>query len=121
MKYLLDQGLPRSAASLLREAEVDAIHTGECGLAKASDSTILGFARENNYVVVTYDADFHMLMALSREIQPSVIRIRIERLKYYELKELILLVQDCCQEDIEKGALVSVTEERIRLRLLPIF
>ena len=37
MKLLLDQGLPRSAAELLRQKGLDAVHTGECGLSVASD------------------------------------------------------------------------------------
>ena len=41
MKLLLDQGLPRSAAGLLRNAGFDAVHTGEIGLARAEDAVIL--------------------------------------------------------------------------------
>ncbi len=41
MKLLLDQGLPRSAASLLREAEIDTVHTGEIGYATAEDAMIM--------------------------------------------------------------------------------
>jgi predicted nuclease of predicted toxin-antitoxin system len=41
MKVLLDQGLPRSAAKLLRDAGIDAVHAGECGLATSTDAEIL--------------------------------------------------------------------------------
>ena len=41
MKLLLDQGLPRSTAELLRQSGLDAVHTGECGLSVASDDEIL--------------------------------------------------------------------------------
>jgi predicted nuclease of predicted toxin-antitoxin system len=37
MKLLLDQSLPRSAAALLRQAGIDAVHTAEIGLATAED------------------------------------------------------------------------------------
>ena len=37
MKLLLDQGLPRSAASLLRDVGIDTLHFGEIGLAAATD------------------------------------------------------------------------------------
>lgn len=45
MKLLLDQGLPRSAADLLRKTGVDTVHVGEIGLAMAEDAAILEEAR----------------------------------------------------------------------------
>jgi predicted nuclease of predicted toxin-antitoxin system len=65
MKLLLDQGIPRSAALLLRETGVDAVHTGEIGYATAEDAAIIERARQEERVVVTLDADFHTLLALS--------------------------------------------------------
>nr|WP_258003931.1 DUF5615 family PIN-like protein [Fischerella thermalis] len=41
MKLLLDQGLPRSAATLLSEAGIDAVHVAEIGLSAADDRDIL--------------------------------------------------------------------------------
>jgi len=41
MKVLLDQGKPRSAAALLRNAGHDVIHTAEIGMAEAEDEEIL--------------------------------------------------------------------------------
>lgn len=81
MKFLLDQGLPRSTASLLRDTGIDTVHTGEIGLATAVDSDILQHAQRESRVVVTLDADFHALLALSGASTPSVIRIRIEGLR----------------------------------------
>ena len=80
MRLLLDQGLPRSAARLLREAGVDTVHVGEIGYSDADDASILKRARDEERTVVTFDADFHALLALSRATSPSVIRIRIEGL-----------------------------------------
>jgi predicted nuclease of predicted toxin-antitoxin system len=61
MKFLLDQGLPRSTALLLllRKNNVDALHVGELGLASASDAKILEFGLLEHRVLVTLDADFH--------------------------------------------------------------
>lgn len=53
MKLLLDQGLPRSAASLLRSRGHDAVHTGEIGLATAEDAVILAIANQEGRVVFT--------------------------------------------------------------------
>ena len=81
MKLLLDQGLPRSAAALLRQAGMDAVHVGEVGYATAEDEAILERGREDERIVTTLDADFHTLLALSGATAPSVIRIRIEGLR----------------------------------------
>ena len=66
MRLLLDQGLPRSAAKFLREAGIDTVHVGEVGCADADDAAILQKAQGEKRTVVTLDADFHTLLALSR-------------------------------------------------------
>jgi predicted nuclease of predicted toxin-antitoxin system len=120
MKLLLDQGLPRSAAGRLRLSGVDATHTGELGLATAEDAIILDRGRAEGRIVVTLDADFHRLMALSGATEPSVIRIRIEGLKGGALADLLLAVLGSCADDLMHGALVSVQEDGIRVRRLPL-
>lgn len=81
MKYLLDQGLPRSTIRYLWEMGIESEHVGGLGMAAASDSEILEEARSRVAVVVTLDADFHGLLALSGASLPSVVRIRIEGMK----------------------------------------
>jgi len=118
---LLDQGLPRSRTIRLSALGLDAEHVGECGLATADDRTILDYAREKDQIVVTLDADFHTHLALSRAAAPSVIRIRIEGLKAEGLAALLVRVLNECRDDLSRGAVISVTETRIRLRRLPLF
>ena len=120
MKLLLDQGLPRSAAIFLRESGIDAIHVGEVGYSTAEDATILEKAREEKRVVVTLDADFHALLALSEATAPSVIRIRLEGLKGKKAGRLIQTVISHCGEDLERGAMVTVDRHRIRIRRVPL-
>jgi predicted nuclease of predicted toxin-antitoxin system len=120
MKLLLDQGLPLSTAALLREVDVDAIHVEELGMAAAEDSAILRKAQEENRIVATVDADFHTLLAIGSEVMPSVIRIRIERLRARAIADLLLMVLSQCEEDLEQGAAVTVEPTRIRIRRLPL-
>lgn len=70
MKLLLDQGLPRSSASILRYANIDTIHVGEIGMAMAEDKEILEYGRQQQRIVVTLDADFHALMGCLWQISP---------------------------------------------------
>jgi predicted nuclease of predicted toxin-antitoxin system len=121
MKLLLDQGLPRSTVLQLQNHGVDAVHVGDKSLATATDSKILDVGRQEGMAVVTLDADFHALLALSGVTGPSVIRIRIEGLRGEELARLLVSVLQICDDDLLKGAMVSVTENGVRIRRLPVF
>ena len=98
----------------------EGVHVGDRGLATASDSKILNFGHQEGMVVVTLDADFHTLLALSGMTGPSVIRIRIESLRGEALAKLLFSVLQICSNDLLKGAMVSVTENGIRIHRLPI-
>lgn len=120
MKLLLDQGLPRSAAGLLSQAGLDTLHVGDLGHADAADEMILKLGREAGRTVVTLDADFHALLAMTRAVSPSVIRIRIEGLRAKDLATLVKDVFQRCSEDLARGAAVTVQEGRLRIRHLPL-
>src|ERR1700677_4384814 len=120
MKFLLDQGVPRTAAALMRQVGFDAVHTAEIGMAESLDEDILGRASEEERVVVTLDADFHTLLVLSKLCKPSIIRFRIEGLRAGKFSELLQEVIQQCGEDLEAGALISVQEHQIRIRRLPV-
>jgi len=120
MRLLLDQGLPRSTARLLREAGIDAVHVGEIGYSTADDATILQRGRDEERTVITLDADFHALLALSRAMTPSVIRIRMEGLYGQKAAEVIQTAITRCAEDLERGAVVTVQPGRMRIHRLPL-
>lgn len=120
MKLLLDQGLPLSAAALLRDKGIDTIHVSEISMSEAEDADIIQRARDEARIVATLDADFHTLPALNAVIAPSIIRIRVERLRARALTDHLLTVVSECQEDLEQGAAVTVEPSRIRIRRLPL-
>jgi len=120
MKLLLDQGLPRSTVRHLADIGIKAEHVGDRGMAAATDEAILNVAGRERCVVVALDTDFHHLLAASRASGPSVIRIRIERLKGDQLAKMLASVIAVARAELETGAVVSVTETRIRVRMLPI-
>jgi predicted nuclease of predicted toxin-antitoxin system len=120
MKVLLDQGVPRTTAELLRLEGIDAIHTAEIGLARAEDPEIMDHARKDGRLIVTLDADFHAELALSGARAPSVIRIRIEGLRAEAMTELLKQVLVDIKDDLTAGAVASVEEFRVRVRNLPL-
>jgi predicted nuclease of predicted toxin-antitoxin system len=120
MKLFLDQGVPRSTVRHLAGMGIVAAHAGDLGMARAADVRILDVARERQAVVVTLDADFHALLATSRATGPSVVRIRIEGLDGEQMAALLGQVLAVAGDELEAGAVVSVTARRIRVRSLPI-
>lgn len=119
-RLLLDQGLPRSAATILRVAGWDVVHVGECGLATATDSEILDAARSDGRHVVTLDADFHSLLAISGNKAPSVVRLRIEGLKGDDLATLVQRLWPKISAAMTDGAMVTVTRGTVRIKRLPV-
>ena len=89
-------------------------------MATASDEALIAWARREGRVVVTLDADFHALMALSNASAPSIIRIRIERLRGQALADLLDRVIAACANDLDSGAMVTVDVRAVRVRLLPL-
>jgi len=107
-------------AGLLREAGWDVVHVSALGMSRSPDSRILEFARTENRVVVTLDADFHRLLALSGDRTPSVVRVRVEGLTARPLAALLTGAVGRAQSALAAGAMVTVTSATVRIRTLPL-
>ena len=95
------------------------VHVSEVGMSRASDADILR-ARAESRACVTLDADFHSLLATGGESGPSAIRIRKEGLDAGALTALLQGIWPRIEDVLDSGALVTVTEQSIRVRRLPI-
>lgn len=120
MRFLLDQGLPRSTVAELAKRGVVAEHVGDLGMARAKDQDILAESRTRGAIAVTLDADFHTILATTRASEPSVIRIRIEGLKGADVATILEAVIADASTELIAGAAVTVTRSGIRIRLLPL-
>ena len=120
MRLLLDQNVSASAAEILRSSGMDVVHAREVGLARTEDVDILEWCRANQRWIVTHDADFHALLALTSAKTPSVVRIRIEGLRDAGLVDLIQRVLRSVADDLQRGSAVTVTVTSIRVRALPL-
>ena len=121
MKFLCDANLSPEVARLLREAGHDAIHVGDIGLLSAPDPEIMQAAAKEDRILLTADADFGALLALGSLASPSVLLLRsADHLRPNEQAELIAANLPQIAEDLKKGAIVSFTRDRLRVRDLPI-
>ena len=121
MKLLLDANLSPRVARLLKEAGHDAIHVADIGLLTATDPVILRAAAKEERILFTADSDFGALLALGSLASPSVLLLRsADHLRPVEQAELIAANLPSVSGDLEKGAIVSLTRDRLRVRELPI-
>jgi len=71
-------------------------------------------------VILTHDLDFGRVVALSQSRLPSVITFRLSDMQPRQVNRYLAEVLNRFAEQLESGALVSVNEQAIRVRALPI-
>ncbi|MXW42053.1 MAG: hypothetical protein F4138_03490 [Acidimicrobiia bacterium] len=121
MKFLIDQNRSPHLAKLLRDAGHDAAHTSELGLERAEDRDLLLLAADENRIVVSGDTDFGTLLAMRRATSPSVILFRARHLPRAEHQVAVILQHlDEVANDLVQGAVLVVTDDRIRVRHPPL-
>jgi predicted nuclease of predicted toxin-antitoxin system len=121
MRFLIDNALSPIMADGLRQSGHDAIHVRDLGLAAADDATIFECAERDQRVIVSADTDFGTLLALRKSQRPSVILFRgaTPRHPNAQLKLLLANLAEITAS-IERGAVVVLEPQRIRVRELPI-
>jgi predicted nuclease of predicted toxin-antitoxin system len=113
-------GLARSTADFLRTLGHDAVHLREQGLQRLDDLGIVDKARSEGRVILTHDLDFGRIIALSHSHLPSAITFRLSDMQPRQVNYYLAEVLNRFAGQLESGALVSVNERAIRVRLLPI-
>jgi len=119
MKFLLDQCVPRSLRIHLGELGIPSIHVAELGLSRILDAAILEYAEREGYTVITFDSDFHALLAKNQSCRPSVIRVRDEWTRTTELAHTLNKTIRATSDDIESGCAITLSKNRVRIRKLP--
>jgi len=119
MKLLVDMNLSPEWVRVLEEEGWEATHWSKIGDARASDSQIMTWAKENGYVIFTHDLDFGAILAATKAQSPSVLQIRTEDVNPHHIRNLVVSVLNQFKDHLEKGALISVDESTSRARILP--
>ncbi len=120
MRFLADMGISPRTVAFLCDLGHDAVHLHSRGFDRLSDAAILELARAEKRVLLTHDLDFGELIAAGREALPSVVVFRLRSMRPERVNQHLQSVISQNQEPLEQGAIVSVTESRARVRLLPI-
>ncbi|MFN5763854.1 MAG: DUF5615 family PIN-like protein [Pseudanabaena sp.] len=110
---------PKTVGDLQKQGYV-IMRSSEVLPANAPDINILEFARIENWVVLTQDLDFSMLVALSKYSQPSLITLRLSSAKPDIVTKRLLDVLSQIEKALQEGSAITVQDESIRIRKLPV-
>ncbi len=119
MRFLIDECLPPSMAGLLRAAGHDCAHVYELGLGGQPDEQIMDLADRENRILISADTDFGELLANAPVLAPSVILLRRTDKRAASLASVILANLEQVTDDLAAGALIVISDTRIRVRRLP--
>ena len=120
MKLLLDMNLSPKWAEFLCKEGWEVTHWSAVGRANASVTEIVAYAGANEAVVITHDLDFGAILAVTHGGRPSVVQIREDNLSLEQISSQVIAVLRQVQQELERGALVTIEIDRTRMRLLPL-
>ncbi len=120
IKLLADMNISPATVSNLQKQGWDIIRVVEVLPATASDLEILEFAREEERVIISQDLDFSMLLAVGGYSKPSLITLRLSFTDPEAVTQKILSSLPQIKETLYEGAAVTIEDDNIRIRKLPI-
>ena len=120
MKFLVDMGISPKTMDFLTRLGYDAIHLHQEGLEKLADADILAKALREERIVLTHDLDFGELVAASGAKLPSIITFRLRNMRPDQVNTYMKEIIEKHPDVLEQGAAISITEGKLRVRLLPI-
>lgn len=99
---------------------IEGVHWSDLGDPKASDPEIMDFARAHRFVVFTHDLDFGIILAVTHARGPSVIQARVDDPIPATIGDAVIAALTANATHLERGALMTVDPDRLRVRILPI-
>jgi predicted nuclease of predicted toxin-antitoxin system len=118
--FLADMGISQTTVKWLKEQGFDAFHVRDMNMHRATDTEILGKARNHEHIVLTCDLDFGEILSATGEDCPSVVIFRLENEKPEHINKRLKQVLQESLEALIQGAIIVVEEGRHRIRKLPI-
>jgi len=120
VRFLIDECLSPTLATLLRDHGHDAVHLVELDSLGAPDLVVMRLAREQRRILVSADTDFGELLAMSNDVMPSVVLFRGSEVDATTLTTILLANLDQLHDALISGAIVVILDDRIRVRPLPV-
>lgn len=120
MKFLSDMRISQKTVEWLRTENYDSVHLREENLHKMKDEEIFEKAKKEDRIILTCDLDFGAILALSHSEFPSVILFRLSNERPENINKYLKTVLSKHSDDLKTGCIITVEDNRYRIRMLPI-
>jgi predicted nuclease of predicted toxin-antitoxin system len=117
VKFVIDMNLGPEWIACLARHGYETVHWSSVGPDDADDAEIMGWARDNNHVVLTADLDFGARLVRRGESGPSVVH-SARKTPSSGLSERRPHSNEQTKDDLTAGALVTIENDRYRVRRL---
>lgn len=120
MRLPADLHIAPRTVELLRTLGHDVCRVTDLLPANASDEAIIEQAAQERRTILTQDLDFSSIIALSGRPAPSLLSLRLNSSKVELVNSVLQRTLPILESDLEQGSIVTVEDQRIRLRRLPL-
>ncbi len=120
MKFIADIHISPQTVESLAERGYIINRVNEFISFNAKDEEILDLALREESTIIIQDLDFSSLLAKRGMSKPSVITLRINIVKPDRVTKILEMILPQIESELNRGSIVIVEEDRIRIRKLPI-
>jgi predicted nuclease of predicted toxin-antitoxin system len=119
-RYLADIHISPLTCYLLHKAGYQVTRVADILPLTVPDWKVIEYARNHEMIIITQDLDFSALLATTNATKPSIVSLRLSQTEPQAIAKLLIRILPTVEVDLIKGAIVSVTEDKIRVRPLPV-
>lgn len=120
LRLIADVHISPLTVAALQQESYDIIRSTDRLPPNAADIEILELARVEGRIVLTQDLDFSMLVALNHYEQPSLVTLRLSSAKPILVAQPLQSILPSLESDLKRGVAVTIDDESVRMRQLPI-
>lgn len=120
MRILADVHISPSTVLRLNDLGHDAVRADTILPGSAADRAIVGLAVAEDRVILTQDLDFSEIIALSGDVRPSLITLRLSDPTVENVNLVLESVLPDLEPAVVAGIAATVEDNRTRIRQLPI-
>jgi predicted nuclease of predicted toxin-antitoxin system len=120
MRLLADLHISPRTVQFLSSLGHDVARVSEILPSTSTDKTIVTRASEDARTILTQDLDYSAIITLSGAKNPSLISLRLSSSRVEYVNTVLAKVLPTIEQDVLLGMIITVEDNRIRRRSLPI-